>query len=61
MDELHADSYLEEIKQKQSDDISITVFYGITVDKSKIASLLHYLSISFPFSEAVWLDVNAYS
>ena len=60
MDELHADSHFEEIQRRPSNDISVTVFYGIRVDKSKIASLLHYLSDSFPFSDAVGFSVSPY-
>ena len=53
MDDLHPNSHFEEIQRRPSNDISVAVYYGIIVDKSKIASLLHYLSDSFPFSDGV--------
>ena len=61
MDDLHHNSHFEEIQRRPSNDISVAVFYGIKVDKSKIASLLHYLSDSFPFSDAVGYSVSPYS
>ena len=60
MDEPDASSSFEEIQRRPSDTIGVSVFYAIQVDKSKIASLLHYLSNAFPFSDAVGLYASPY-
>lgn len=43
----------EEVVKRISDEIEVSVFYGVVVDKTQISRLLKYLGMEYPLPENV--------
>ena len=48
-----SDTSFEEVTKPLSDEIEVSVFYGIVVDKTQIGRLLKYLGTEYPLPENV--------
>lgn len=48
------DISFEEVVKPVSDEIELSVFYGIVVNKSEISRLLKYLGTEYPLPESVF-------